>query len=919
MLFPPPQAASLPCAKRINCLECLFDRRGATRSAADGGTLSPSSHTLKGDCVWCASSSVCMPTAAAYANTSSAALSGGVATSPSSSPVVGASPFSSLVACGDIEERSCPAILHDRPPSAHRVTHVSIRKGGPEALLQLYLALSHWGYRVTFDTRHSKKQKGGQIVPFFREAYASELALGPPLRWVKNYEDWHAKCADGDVLIATETWECKRYNDGRTNIDAEELRWHREAGGSNAKGSSASAPLEFYSPRGRAGSRQLQWHLTVWARRDRSECSIAGHTNYVTRTYMRQSGRALLFPYISPHILALAEERRAALGPDAGDALLPSGGNIGLSPSSSSSVALKKKRSLVMYDSDTRLRDEDLAPSTALPHDTKIATGYAPHDLYSLYGEAMVGIDLRLPGGERFIYEAALFDVCVIVDASLNGGDPDDFPVPEPFRAISAIPAGQSLAKGPPSAAFLADLNRAKDLCLREYTATDDPADGGDNGGHSFSRRRRALVESFAPVRRHVRHQRTAFHRHVRRYFSNSVHIVTAVLTPRDASERAIPFVLATLLQMPFATVEVVFASPALRAMVPAAALASLKENSLMAAVTFRVVTTISSNGEQSQKPGNGEQSQKPGAGSDENLSAKLRETFAFLAHNPFDEAALLRNRQSSSSSTSDNSKATIVRNSGLSVAAASRQLYTGVLPISAATGFDGDFAHFLGSLLTLNAAAASEKEGCAAAAAALAAPQEVRRAGLEQANKAAGGELAAAVGSGQQQCADASGFGVGAAVTVGGGGVAALFWRTSDTAEATVAALGVLGVTVPANLRALSPPSPLRFFAVPSAHPRIVRKLSEAEYYREGTPRESSGRSSAPSLGEAAELLVPLSAVFTAPTTTTSVAAPASALRLFFCGHELWQRLAESPESLGTAGVGCPLRIPDAPAGPAV
>ena len=398
--------------------------------------------------------------------------------------------------CPDVESHGCAAVLHSRVPQRFRVLHVAIRKGGPEALIQLHLALNDWGFSTTLDTRRSKKEKGGDVDPFFKTSYRKEFAGAPPLRWAPNYVEWHKSAAEGDVMVATETWPC--------NNDA-----------------------AAFLPK---GARQMQWHLTVWPSRDRSGCTIVGHTHYVSQ-YMKAPQVAVLFPYVSPHIIALATNNYTDLD--------------GLKWSA-------QKRDLVLYDSDTKLRDSDLQSRQGVRHATQIATGFTPQKLYELYGQAKAGIDLRLPGGERFIYEAVLFRVCVIVDDALNGGTAEDFPLPREFVVRSGD---------------LEQLNSVKDTCVKDYAAQ---------------------IGKFQPLREHVLLQRTHFYRHVRRYFSNSVHIVTAACNTQDASLLA-EFVAANLMYVPFATIEIALAEGVEP---PSALWSALKKHSYLAAVT---VTRLSS------------------------------------------------------------------------------------------------------------------------------------------------------------------------------------------------------------------------------------------------------------------------------------------------------------------------------------
>lgn len=429
------------CHAARDCVECLTGGRAGSY----------------GSCWWCSSIAKCHATVATRAKPA---------------------------ACVDDERVACPASLHygiavpsvaagpgirrgASLPGRLRVLHVAIRKGGPEALIQLHLALSEEGFNTSLDTRHSKKEKGGDVMPFFKDAYKEPFSRAPPLRWYKDYAAWMDSVAEGDVMIATETWSCR--NDHSY----------------------------FRSRRGR----QMQWHLTVWPKRPRTSCTIASHTHFIATGYMAHSEHSVLFPYISPHIVAHAKRRWGAWR----DA----------------------KSTLVMYDGDTLLSDKDLKPlqgsgladvNGALT--VRKATGMLPSELYSMYERMKVAVDLKLPGAERFVYEGALFDACVIVDRVDNGADPFDLPIPDRFRV-------------PPN--NLPALHARIAECLLNYSA---------------------VVHEFAPLRQQVLNQHVTFRRHVRRYFSNSVHIVTRVVSEADWA--AVPIWIATtLLQVPFATLEV--------------------------------------------------------------------------------------------------------------------------------------------------------------------------------------------------------------------------------------------------------------------------------------------------------------------------------------------------------------------------
>jgi hypothetical protein len=267
----------------------------------------------------------------------------------------------------------------------------------------------------------------------------------------------------------------------------------------------------------------MQWHLTVWAKKDRSDCFIAGHTHYITAEYMELSHRAVLFPYISPHILALAKTKDWR----------------------------KTKENLIMFDHDTTISSTDLGLQ-GTKYELKKAQGMTPDQLYEKYQKAKVGIDLAMPGAERFIYEASLFYVCIITDKYLNGADLEDLPIPDRFRV-------------PPN--NLKALVERKDECLNNYDE---------------------VIEEFDPLRKHVFGQRVRFYQQVRNYYSNNVHIVTSACSPNDA-RHIVPFILATLFQIPFATLEIV-TGPGVVA--DAIQITDLRDRSYMASVVMRSETS---------------------------------------------------------------------------------------------------------------------------------------------------------------------------------------------------------------------------------------------------------------------------------------------------------------------------------------
>ena len=397
--------------------------------------------------------------------------------------------------CDDVEDNSCPAVLLERPPANLRVIHVGIQKGGPEALIQLHMALLFWGFETSLDTRNNKQGMG--IKPFFKTHYKSELSVSPPLRWFDSYDHWLTTGRPNDVFIATETWKCKaglRYADGR--------------------------------------GRQLQWHLTVWKKNPREDCAIAAHTRYIAKDYMQVSLKAVMYPYISPHIHALATEQERV-----------SGGEQGV---------VRRKTNLVLYDADAGVTDKDFVTTgkDVIPFKLGVAKGLKPEALYDLYSKAKVCIDMKMPGAERFVYEAALFGCCIITDRDGNGQDESDLPIPARFR-IAPNSVGE--------------MNKRVQEILRNYTM---------------------IHAEYAPLRDFVKTQRTTFLRQVRRYFSENLHVVGFFVDPALTQKDVLYFILAHTLALPFATVEVVLCAGT-HAALESSVEQELRERTLLAAVKF--------------------------------------------------------------------------------------------------------------------------------------------------------------------------------------------------------------------------------------------------------------------------------------------------------------------------------------------
>jgi hypothetical protein len=526
------------CALATNCLQCLY------RTGPRAGGESPR-------CVWLASRERCVDEAVAPPG-------------------------------ADTERDACPAVLFRRVgdgagalPSAINVIHVAIRKGGPEALVQLHLALAHWGFRTHLDTRRSKRQKGGPVVPFFREMYAAEFARTAPdqFRTFADYDQWQRQGREGDVLVATETWPCT--ND-RTAGPFDRRRGIGSGAGDGVPAAvdKAGAALLTEPRELRArGVRYAQWHLTVWPRKARSGCTIMAHTRYIAEVFMRAPLLSLLFPYVSPHIVRLALatpraelERRKAVGA------------AGQQP-------------LLMFDGDVKADRSVFAFGGAV--EVKKATGMTPQQLYGEYARASTCIDLELPGGERFIYESALFGCCAIVDRSLNGLDAEDFALPDALRVAPLRPVRELAAPLlVPDDRVLPGRSGASARRGRGLAAGSELAKAptlSDAIARCIHHRADAM-RSLEPLRRSVLRQRVRFHRHVRRYFSNSVHVVTAVATAAEFEAHVPRFLAATLAALPFATVEFVVAPSAVAGATRVEAkLRTLLDDSYLAAVLWTV------------------------------------------------------------------------------------------------------------------------------------------------------------------------------------------------------------------------------------------------------------------------------------------------------------------------------------------
>lgn len=288
--------------------------------------------------------------------------------------------------CLDAEIGHCSSIFLTLHPFRYRVIYVGKRSGGPEALIQLHLALLQWGFNSTLETR--RKQVGGSLLPFFRNSYLKEFAaLGVRMLKSTDYKAFLSSAIPQDILILTETWPCKK-------------------------------DVVFFN----GGVRQLQYHLTIQDRRftyDISHmyipdakpeaCTIFTHTNFMSNVFLNQSSKSTLAPYVSPHIELRAAEFAQKTG-----------------------MFSLQGRTIILYDGDAQFD----ANSVAVEYQQFLrkAASVKPHVLYEHFSKAICVIDFAMPGLERLVLEGSLFGAPVIINDELNGADVSDFPLPRRFR-----------------------------------------------------------------------------------------------------------------------------------------------------------------------------------------------------------------------------------------------------------------------------------------------------------------------------------------------------------------------------------------------------------------------------------------------------------------------------------------------------
>jgi hypothetical protein len=130
-------------------------------------------------------------------------------------------------------------------------------------------------------------------------------------------------------------------------------------------------------------------------------------------------------------------------------------------------------------------------------------------------------VDFAMPGAERLIFEAVLFDCVPIINDELNGASEIDFPLPRWLRV-----AGRN-------------VSAVEDVVRR-----------------ALAIHPQALQQLLLPFVRFVEGMRSEFLRSVRRYFSGCLHVV---IRTSEFSDVLMLQVMSVLVAVPLATVSVIF------------------------------------------------------------------------------------------------------------------------------------------------------------------------------------------------------------------------------------------------------------------------------------------------------------------------------------------------------------------------
>ena len=182
------------------------------------------------------------------------------------------------------------------------------------------------------------------------------------------------------------------------------------------------------------------------------------------------------------------------------------------------------KENLVLLDNDNSHNPVRMEELQALAPDIEfvVLQGYTRDEVVDLYSRAKLAIDLYVPGAERMVFEASLFGCMVGVAANGNGRDRYDFPVPAK-AILPAVPTS-------------ADVVRMAREYLPRYPA--------------------ALIEweAFHTVAKSSKDQE--FIAAVDGYFGTSVVFVSAAPQVGGGDADHLGFLVMTLIQFPFASVE---------------------------------------------------------------------------------------------------------------------------------------------------------------------------------------------------------------------------------------------------------------------------------------------------------------------------------------------------------------------------
>ena len=140
------------------------------------------------------------------------------------------------------------------------------------------------------------------------------------------------------------------------------------------------------------------------------------------------------------------------------------------------------KENLVLVDNDERdWRAVDVqALRAAVPAGTEVVwmAGFSYEEVMRLYARAKVMLDLYVPGAERNVYEASLFNCLVVVGFNGNARDGGDVPIPAEGRLVDLDETAVGRALGPLLENYEAELPKWQPL--RDLTASMATSFGAD-------------------------------------------------------------------------------------------------------------------------------------------------------------------------------------------------------------------------------------------------------------------------------------------------------------------------------------------------------------------------------------------------------------------------------------------------------